>query len=105
MWLQTVLVLATGPGKLPAVRVWTRKFILLASRTVQKSYALHQGRPNPAPYKLTDGFCLIALDPSVTISGTAFGVFYLLSHSDILLLIVEDRCLYIRVIFELNGSL
>ena len=98
-------MLATGPGNTPAVRVWTAKTGRFGSRPVQKPDPLTLGGPNPDPYLSTRGFRRVGLDPSVPISGSAFGVSHLWSHSDILLLIAKDRCLYICVIFELIGSL
>ena len=75
------------------------------SRTVLKPDPLLLGGPNLDPYPLTRGFCRVQLDPSVPIAGSAFQVFYLWFHSDVLLLIANDRCLYVVVIFELIGSL
>ena len=94
-----------GPGNPPAVWVWTRKTVQFGSKPVQKPDPLLLGGPSPDPYPLTRGFCLVWLDPSFPISASAFRVFLLLSYSDILLLIVKDRCLYISVIFELVGTL
>ena len=79
--------------------------VRFCSRTVQKPDPLLLGGPNPDPYPLTRGFCRVRLDRSVPISGSAFRVFYVSLHSDILLLIGKDRYLYICVIFELIGSL
>jgi hypothetical protein len=68
------IVLATGPGNLPVVWVWTAKTGRFGSRTVQKPYLLHLGRPNPDLYLSTRGFGRVWLDPSVLISGCAFRV-------------------------------
>ena len=81
------LVLATGPGNPRAVRVWTPKMGRLVSRTIQKPDLQTLGRPNLDPYLSTDRFRWVWLDPSVPISGTAFRVSHLWSHSDMLLLI------------------
>ena len=70
-----LLVLATGPGNPPAVRVRTGKTVRIGSRTVQKPDQQHLGGPNPDPYPSTRGFCRVWLDPSVPISGSAFQVF------------------------------
>jgi len=69
------VVLATGPGNPPAVRVWTGKTVRFGSRTVQKPDPEHIGGPNPDPYPSTHGFCRVWLDPSVRISGSSFRVF------------------------------
>jgi len=68
-------VLATGPGNPPAVRVWPAKTGRFGSRPVQKPDLLRLGRPTPDPYPSTRGFCRVWLDPSVTMSGSAFRVF------------------------------
>jgi len=84
-----MVVLATGPGNPPAVRVWTAKTGRFGSRTVQKPDPLTLGGPDPDPYPSTRGFRRVWLDPSVPVSGSAFRVSYLWSHSDMLLLIVK----------------
>jgi len=83
------LVLATGPGIPPAVQVWTTKTGRFGFRPVQKPDPLTLGGPNPDPYPSTRGFCRVWLDPLVPISGSAFRVSHLWSHSDMLLLIVK----------------
>jgi len=83
------LVLATGPGNPPAVRVLTAKTGRFGSRPVQKPDPLTLGGPNPVPYPSTRGFRRVWLDLSVPISGSAFRVSHLWSHSDMLLLIVK----------------
>jgi hypothetical protein len=83
------IVLATGPGNLPAVRVWTAKMGQFSSRTVQKPDPQTLGGSNPEPYPSTRGFRRVWLDPSVPISGAAFQVSHLGSHSDMQLLIVK----------------
>jgi len=83
------LVLATGPGNPPAVRVWTANTGRFGSRTVQQPDRLTLGGPNPDPYPSTRGFRRVWLDPSVPMSGSAFRVSHLWSHSDMLLLIVK----------------
>jgi hypothetical protein len=99
------VVLPTGPGNLAVVRVWIIKTVLFGSRSIQKPDLLLPAGPNLDPYLLTCGCCLVYIDPWVRISGSEFRVFYLWWHSDILLFIGNDRCLYISVIFELSGSL
>jgi len=69
------LVLATGPGNLPAVRVRTGKTVWFGSRTVQKPDPQRLGRPNPDPYPSTRRFSQVWLDPSVPISSSVFRVF------------------------------
>jgi hypothetical protein len=69
------VVLATGPGNPPAVRVRTGKTVRFGSRTVQKPDPQRLGGPNPDPYLSTRGFCRVWLDPSVPISGSVFRVF------------------------------
>ena len=68
------LVLATGPGNLPAVRVRTRNKVWFGSITMQRPNPLLPSGPNPAPYLSTSGFCQVWLDPSGPISGFAFRV-------------------------------
>jgi hypothetical protein len=82
-------VLVTGPGNPPAVWVWTAKIGWFSFRPVQKSDPVNLGGPNPDPYLSTHGFRQVCLDPSVPISGFAFRVLHLWSHSDMLLLIVK----------------
>jgi hypothetical protein len=50
------LVLATGPGNLPAVRVRTAKTVQFGSRQVQKPNPQLLGGPNPDPYPSTSVF-------------------------------------------------
>jgi len=68
------LVLATGPGNPPAVRVWTPKTGWVGSRTVQKPDPQTLGGPNPDPYTSSLGFRRVWLDQSVPTSGSAFRV-------------------------------
>ena len=83
------VVLATGPGNPPAVRVWTAITGRFSSRTAQLPDPLTLGGPNPDPYPSTRGFRRVCVDTLVPISGSAFRVSYLWSHSDMLLLIVK----------------
>ena len=69
------VVLATGPGNPPAVRVWTGKTVRFGSRTIQTPDLLLLGGRDRAPYPSTRGFCRVQLDPSGPISGSAFRVF------------------------------
>jgi len=94
------LVLATGPGNLPAVRVWTAKTDWFGSRTVQKPDTQTLGGPNPDPYPSTRRFRRFWLDPSVPISGSAFRVSQRWSHSDMLLIIVKYWHWYVTVHFR-----
>ena len=75
MMIDSQVVLATGPGNSPVVRLWTTKTVWSGSRTVQKPDLQRPGGPNPAPYMSTRGFCRVWLDPSVPISGSGFRVF------------------------------
>jgi hypothetical protein len=68
------LVLATGPGNPPAVRVWTGKTVQFRSSTVQYPDLVLLGGQNPYLYPSTRGFCLVWLDPSVPASGSPFRV-------------------------------
>jgi hypothetical protein len=94
------IVLATGPGNPPAVRVWTAKTGWFGSRTGQKPDPQTLGGPNPDPYPSTRVFCRVWLDPSGPISGSAFRVSHLWSHSDMRLLIVKFWPWYITVRFR-----
>jgi len=69
------IVLATGPGNPPAVRVRTGKMVRFSSGTVQKPDPQRLGGPNPDPYPSIRGCCRVSLDPSVPISGSVFRVF------------------------------
>jgi len=97
---QPSLVLATDPGNPPAVRVWTAKMVRFCSRTLQKPEPQTLGGPNPDPYLSTWGFCRVWLDPSVKISGSAFRVSHLWSHSDMRLLIIQYWPWYVTVGFR-----
>ena len=83
------LVLATGPGNPPTVRVCTTNTGQLCSRPCKKPDPLPHGGPNPDPHPSTCGFRRVWLAPSVPISGSAFRVSHLWSHSDMLLLLVK----------------
>jgi len=94
---QPVLVLATGRGNLPAVRVRTAKMFRFGSNPIQKPDLLHRGGPNPDPYPSTRGFCRVWLDPLVPISGSSIRVIlfmvafrYPIANRKILTLV--DRC-------------
>jgi len=69
------LVLATGPGNPPAVRVCLAKMGRFGPRPVQKPDRPSLGRPNLDSYPSTCGFCWVWLDQSVPMSGSAFWVF------------------------------
>jgi len=97
---QRKLVLATGPGNPPAVRVWTGKTVRFSSKTLQKPNQQTLGGPNPDAYLSTRGFRRVSLDPSVPISGSAFRVSHLWSHSDMRLLIVKYWPWYVKVRFR-----
>jgi hypothetical protein len=84
-----LIVLATGPGNLPAVQVWSAKTGWFGSRTVQKPDPQTFGGSNPDLYPTTRGFRRVWLDPSGPISGSAFRVSHLWSLSDMLLIIVK----------------
>jgi hypothetical protein len=83
------VVLAMGPGNLPAVRVGTRNTVWSGFRTVQKPDLLDISGPNPNPYPSTCEFCWVWLHLLVPISGSVFRVFHLWSHLDILLAIAK----------------
>jgi len=68
------VVLATGPGNLPAVWCWITKMHPFGSRPIQRSVPLHLGRRNTDPYRSTRRFRRVWLDPFVPISGAAFWV-------------------------------
>jgi hypothetical protein len=72
------VVVATGPGNSPAVRVCTGKTVRFGSRTVAKPEAQRLAGPNPGPYQSMNAFCQVWLDPSVPISGSVFRVFLFL---------------------------
>ena len=84
---EQLLVLATGPGNRPAVRVWTAKTGQFGSTPGQKTdpLTLRGPKTDPDPYPSTRGFRRVWLDPSVPILGSACRVSHLRSHSDMLL--------------------
>jgi len=92
------VVLAMGPGNLPAVGVWTRKTVRFGSRPRQNPDPQPLHGPNPYPYPSTRGFCRVWLDPSGTISGSRCRVFYLWSESDMLLLCAKYQ-LWCTILF------
>jgi len=94
------VVLATGPGSPPAVRVWTPNTGQFGSRTVQKPDPQTLGGPNPVLYPSTRGFRQVWLDPSVPICGSACRVSHLWSHADMRLLIVKYWPWYVMVHFR-----
>jgi len=69
------VVLATGLGKPPAVRVSTRYMVWFDSTAIHKPGPQRYGGPNPDPYPSTRWFRRVWLDPSVPISGSVFRVF------------------------------
>ena len=89
VYLSSWLVLATGLGNPPAVRVWTANTGRIGSRPGPQPDPVILGRSSPDPYPSTNGFCRVRLDTSGLISGSGFWVSHLWSHSDMLLLIVK----------------
>jgi len=79
------ILIAMGPGNLPAVRVLTAKTGLFGTWPVQKPELLTLGEPKPDPYVSTRGFRHDWLDPVVRISCSAFRVSHSWSRSDSLL--------------------
>ena len=69
------LVLATGPGNVPVVRVSTGKTVLFGSKPIQKPDPELLCGPNLYPYPSTHGLCRVWLDPSVPVSGSPSRVF------------------------------
>jgi len=69
------LVLATGPGNQPAVRVWTTKMVRFGPRPIQIPDPPALGGPNTYPCPSTIRFSWVDLDSSVPISSSAFRVF------------------------------
>ena len=67
-------MLGTGPGDLPAVRVWTGNLVWFGSKTVQQPDPQLLGGANPAPYPSTHGSPQVWLDLSGPISGFALRV-------------------------------
>jgi len=63
--MRICLVLATGPGNLPAVRVRTGRTVRFSSKTVQKPDSLRLALPDPVSYPSIDGFRLVWLDLQV----------------------------------------
>ena len=92
------LVLAIGPGNLPAVWVWTVKTVQFGSKPIQNPDPRHLGRPNTDPYLSTRGVWQVWLDPLVPISDSSFQLFYLSSHSEIILLITKYCLWYVIVL-------
>jgi len=72
--LYIFLVLATGPGNLPAVWIWTTAIGWFSSRPVQKPDPLSLGGANLDTYLSTNGFCSVWLDLLYRISGFVFRV-------------------------------
>jgi hypothetical protein len=103
--LHTQVVLATGPGNPPAVRVWNATMGRFGSWPVQKPDLQTFGRPIPCPYLSTHGFRRVWADPSVAISGCAFRVSHLWSHSDVLMLNVKYWHWCVTVHFRHVGHL
>jgi len=68
------LVLATGRGNQPVVRVWTGKTVPFASRSGENPDLQLLCGPNLAMYPSTREFHWNWLDPSGPISGSAFQV-------------------------------
>jgi len=66
------VVLATGPGNLPAVWVWTARMGQFGSRPVQKPDQQLLGTPNQEPYPSTCRLCWVWLDASVPITGSGY---------------------------------
>jgi len=99
------IVLATGPGILAAVRVWTAEMGRVTSRPVQNPDQLTLDGPNLDPYPSTHRFRWGWLDLTVPISGPAFRVWHLWSHSNILLMIVKYGHWYNTVHFRCIGCL
>ena len=93
-------MLPTGLGNPPAVRVLTGKTGRFGFRPVQKPDSLTLGGATPDPYPSTHGFRRVWLDPSVSISGSAFWVSHLSLHSDMLLRIVQYWHWYFTVHFR-----
>jgi len=69
------LVLATGLGNPPAVRVRTGQMVPFGCRTVQKPDPQCLGDSNPDPYPSTCRFYQVWIDPSGPISGSVLLVF------------------------------
>jgi hypothetical protein len=84
----------------PAVRVWTAKTSRFGSRPGQNPNPLTLGGSKPDQYRSTRGFQRVWLDPSGPISGSAFRVSHLWSHSDMLLLSVQYWHWYVTVRFR-----
>lgn len=99
------IVLATDPGNSAAVKVRSAETGRFGSTSIQQPDALCLGGPIKNPYPSTDRFPCVWLDPLVPISSRACRVFYFWSHSHVELIIAKDRCLYIVVIFAINGNL
>jgi len=99
------IVFAMGPGNAPAVQVRKAKMDRFGTRTIQKPDLLLRSGPILDPYPSTNVFCWVVVDPSVPIFGSGYRVFYLWSHSDILLLITKYWCWYVIVFFGRIGCL
>jgi hypothetical protein len=73
-WSPGQIVLGTGPGNLPTVRVWTANTGRIDSRPIPKPDQLPLGRPNLDPCLSTHRFCQVLRDVSVPISCFGFWV-------------------------------
>jgi len=99
------LVLATGPGDLPGVGVWTAKTGRFGSRSAQKPDPLTLGGPNPDLFPSIGGFCWVWIHPSVQISKSAVLVPHIWSHPNMLLVIVQHSDRLVTVHFRCLGCL
>jgi len=93
-WLYRVL--AMGPVNLQAVRVWTRWTVQFGCRPIPKPDPLDLGGREPDQYPSTR---------QVQSPVLHFRLFYLWSHSVILVLIVKYQHWYIIVLFGCTGRL
>jgi len=97
------IVVAKGPGNLPAFRVWTTKTGWFSSRPGEKPDPLTLGWHNLDPFRSSSGSRRVWLDPSVPISCSAFWVSHLWLYWDTRLVIITYWHSYITVYFQRFG--
>ena len=105
VWWYAQIVLATGSGNRPAVRVCISKTDLFGSKPVQKRDTLTREGSNPDTHQSSRRFRQVWIDPSVPIYCSAFRVSPVLSLSDKVPIIVQYWDLYLTLYLQCLGHL